>query len=130
MRRFRPVFALLSMISMLHLSVGAAKAAACESAPASASQAGSMGAHGMHMAVPANASQKAGSAAQAAPERCEHPAQSSCCEAMAGCGGATVVADQVAVTEQPATQATRVIAAHYHAPESFAAAPEPPPPKA
>jgi hypothetical protein len=114
----RRCLALLSAITMIHLSVVAGDAACAEH--------GTMGrhdasAHAMAMGHP--------SGARASTPPCDTPAQQRCCETMTSCSVTVAVARPVSLaTEAPA--AALVGRAPANTPTSTRPAPEPPPPKA
>jgi hypothetical protein len=142
MMTLRRLFALLTSVTMLHLTVvsgdpACATHGAGEHHAGQASGAGAMpGAmpmdgHAMPMAEVAGATvTSAATVATLGAHPCEIPAQQHCCEALVGCSVDSAAAGEPLVLVAGLSPATRISAAPDDLPASFAPAPEPPPPKA
>ena len=136
--RFRRLFALLTSITMLHLTVVAGDAACVthgvgehHTAKAGATQAMAMSGHAMPMSERAAAATPSPvPVAKSGTPPCEVPTQQRCCEALVGCSVDSAVSGSADVPAAVVSPATQVHGAPDDAPASFAAAPEPPPPKA
>lgn len=133
----RRLFALLTSVTMFHLSVVAGDAA-CAAHGAAGHDMNAAAMHGTPAAasmsddaMPMEASPTAerGAVKSGAPP-CEVPAQQHCCEALVGCSVASAVTSAVQSLAPAISPAARIPAAVNDAPASFASAPEPPPPKA
>jgi hypothetical protein len=137
---FRRLFALLTSVTMLHLSVVAGDPAcvthranghhAVSSSGAMAEHAMPMDGHVMPMAAATGAHLSAAPVAESDTSPCEIPAQQHCCEALIGCRVATAVTSAHQALAATVLPAERIRVALHDAPASFAPAPEPPPPKA
>jgi hypothetical protein len=141
--KLRRLFALLTSVAMLHVSVAAGDAAcltrdgehhaARSGGGAVATDAMAMHGHLMPAAEVADA--PAMSAASAPPPKadvppCEAPTQQHCCDALVGCNVAGAVTSEHDVLAPSVSYSARIREALHDAPASFAPAPEPPPPKA
>lgn len=129
----RSLVALLTTISMFHLTLVGADLA-CASHPMSTSEAmAGMGddagaaQHGIHASMAAAASDVDASAVDA--NGCTTPVQPRCCDGMSSCSVTTAVTAAVRLISHapPCGSVIRHISAE---PASVRAAPEPPPPKA
>lgn len=140
--RFRPLFALLTSVTMLRLSVAAGDAACAThgvnghraargSAAHPTEHATAMHGHMMPMAHDAEASvSSAVPIAKSGALPCEVPTQQRCCEALVGCSVDSAVSGAREVLAAVVTPAARIRVAPDDVPTSFAPAPEPPPPRA
>ena len=142
----RRLIALLSSVTMLHLSVASGEAACASPAmtqhhSAMASSAGARDAsmpmlgHAMPMVAAEGAASavhgmSASSAGIAGVPPCESPTQQRCCGALLGCTVSTAIAAATQAIGSTVSPAARIRVALHDAPASFAPAPEPPPPKA
>lgn len=131
--RLRRILALLTSVTMLHLSVVAGDAA-CASHGTNGDH-GAVSAHAMPMdghAMPMAGATEHHDAVMATSDAppCETPVQEHCCDAVVGCGGAGLLAAAEHPFAVTAPRAPRIREALHDAPASFASAPEPPPPKA
>lgn len=126
--------ALLSAVALIHLSVASGDVA-CATHGAAA-RAGATGAHGMAMgahepeaahAAPAAAHASERAAADAPP--CDTPVQPDCCTMHVGCSVSTVLASAREAELSRSVATARVVPSRHDRPASFAAAPEPPPPR-
>jgi hypothetical protein len=139
--RLRRLLALLTAVTMLHLSVVAGDWG-CATHAASARRATTVGEATVEHTMPMTGHTMpmvAGSdtpAASTAPvvgshaPPCELPLQQHCCEAVAGCGAIGVATSADRVPAATVVAAARIREALNDAPPSFAPALEPPPPKA
>jgi hypothetical protein len=140
--KLRRVFALLTSVTMLHLSVLSGDAVClthgAEGHHASTSRVGTTAEHAMEMhghvmPLPEAAEAPVVSGARvatAAVPPCEIPAQQHCCEALVGCSVAGAVTSEREVLAAGLVSEPGISEAAHDAPASFASAPEPPPPKA
>lgn len=140
--KLRRIVALLTSVTLLHLSVvagdwgcathatGAHRATMADGAK-SAKHVMPMTGHRMPVAERPDtpAPSTASSVGSHAPP-CEIPLQQHCCEAVAGCGTVGVIASADQALSATVVAAARIGEAPPDAPPTFAAAPEPPPPKA
>ncbi|MCY7378398.1 MAG: hypothetical protein LH467_03550 [Gemmatimonadaceae bacterium] len=145
----RRLVALLSSVTMLHLSVVSGESACASPAmtqhqTALASSAGErnavvpMSAHAMPMTAADGATHMmhsvsagaVGTAGSAGVPPCEIPTQQHCCGALVGCSVSVAITDATQVIGSTVSPTTRICVALHDAPASFAPAPEPPPPKA
>jgi hypothetical protein len=139
--RCRRLFALLTSVTMLHLSVVAGDAACVmhranghhalsPSGVAIAEHAMPTDGHVMPVAAATEEERSAAPVADSDTSPCEIPAQQRCCGALIGCSVATAVTSAHEALATIVLPAARVRVALHDAPASFASAPEPPPPKA
>ena len=140
--RPRRLFALLTSIAMLHLSVVAGDAAcltqgaerhhtATSSGATIAEVAMELDGHVMPMADARGAAVENGTrVARADVPPCELPTQPHCCEAVVGCSAPSAVTSERQLLVSRVAAAGQVGGAVDDAPSSFASSPEPPPPKA
>jgi hypothetical protein len=140
--KLRRLFALLTSVAMLHLSIlggdaiclthGAGRHHATKSSDGTtAEHATDVDGHVMPMAEAGEAPMvSAALFAKADVPPCEIPAQQHCCEALVGCSVAGAVTSEREVLASGVLPAPRIREAAHDAPASFASAPEPPPPKA
>jgi hypothetical protein len=131
--RLRRFFALLTSITLLHLSVVSGDAACAThgtNGETSMMSGHEMPTDGHPMPMPA-ATQAGGAAvvtSDAPP--CETPVALHCCDAVAGCGPTGIIARSLNAVALERPLAARISRLLDDAPASFASAPEPPPPKA
>ena len=142
----RRLIAILSSLTMLHLSVVSGEsacaspamvqhhAAMTSSADASESER-LMSGHAMPMeavegAESATHGGSAGTTGSAGVPPCEIPTPQHCCGALVGCSVSIAITDATQVIASTVLPAARIRVALHDAPASFAPAPEPPPPKA
>ena len=141
--RFRRLFALLTSVTMLHLTVAAGDAVCATHGVdghhgASSQAAAAAAAHAMPMdgrVMPASAGAPASTvsdapAANAATPPCDVPTQQHCCEALVGCSVDSAVTGAHEGFAFSVSASARILVARHDAPASFASPPEPPPPKA
>jgi hypothetical protein len=139
--RFRRLFALLTSVTMLHLSVVAGDPAcathranghhaASSNGMAMAEHAMPVDGHVMPMAAATEEQPSAAPVSDSDTSPCEIPAQRHCCEALIGCSVATAVTSAHQALATIVLPVERIRVALHDAPASFASAPEPPPPKA
>jgi hypothetical protein len=138
--RLRRVFALLTSVAMLHLTVAAGDAACATHGAGhhgATSRAASVDEHAMQMDGHVMPTTKTVESAAASSVRvaksdvppCEVPTQQQCCEALVDCSAVGAVKSERAVLASGVSSASRISEAAHDAPASFASAPEPPPPK-
>jgi hypothetical protein len=138
--RLRRLYALLTSVSMIHLSMAAGDSACAthgahthhaSTASRAATAGHAIAGHVMPMTEAAGGSTpSSGPVAKADLPPCERPAQQHCCDAVTGCGGLGAVTSAPQALASVVRRAARIRDALHDAPASFASAPEPPPPKA
>jgi hypothetical protein len=138
----RRLFALLTSVTMLHLTVAAGDAVCAThgvdehhgaSSPAApvAEHAMKMGGRVMSATTGAPASTVSDApAANADTPPCEVPTQLRCCVALVGCSLDSIATGTYGGFVASVSASARILVARHDAPASFASAPEPPPPKA
>ena len=144
----RRLIALLSSVTMLHLSVASGESACASpemgqhhSVMASSADARDaimpMSGHSMSMATAEGAASAVhymsaidvDTVGSAGVPPCEIPSQQHCCGALVGCSASIAMAASTQAIESSVSPAARIRVALHDAPASFAPAPEPPPPK-
>jgi hypothetical protein len=142
MKIVRQLVALLTSVTMLHLSVVAGDAACAthgtDGHPMTGTHDARTGGHSMPMQghlmtaqpITTGALAATGQASQPDTAPCAIPAQQDCCRAQLGCRAASAVASTRQQLASTPACSTRIDEALGDAPASFASAPEPPPPKA
>ncbi|MEO7714545.1 MAG: hypothetical protein ABIV10_16650 [Gemmatimonadaceae bacterium] len=142
----RRLVALLTSVTMLHLSVASGESA-CASPTMSQHHSVMASSAGERQAVvtvaghvmPMGAADGAASAVHGMPAStagsadvppCEIPTQQHCCGALVGCSVSIAITNATQVIASTVSPAARIRVALHDAPASFAPAPEPPPPKA
>jgi hypothetical protein len=128
----RRLVALLTAVTMLHLSVVAGDAA-CASHGTGTRDEHAMSMDGDAMGAAMGVETSAVGAmptSHADVPPCETPVQRHCCDALVGCSVASAVAGDRHGVDSTVVRAARISEALHDAPASFTSAPEPPPPKA